>query len=106
MRGQERRRHQAPADLFAEHGELDHAQAQSPVVLGQLDRQPSLVRHGRPHGLVVPGRSVHRRLTGSRPGTGERPHDRPGPDPGPERVRPRHFVEERRRGVTQGLLVA
>ena len=35
----------------------------------------------------------------------ERPDDRPGPDPGPERLGPGHLVEERRRGVAQGLLV-
>ena len=47
-----------------------------------------------------------RRLAGGGPGAGQRPDDRSRPDPGPERVRAGHLVEQRRRGVTQGLLVA
>ena len=104
--GEERRRHQPAPDLLAEHGELDHAQPQAALVLGQLDRQPSLLRHGRPHGLVVALRRVRRGAPRRRPGAGKRADDRPRPDPGPEGVGPGHAVEERRRGVTQGLLVA
>ena len=107
---EERRGHQAAPDLLAEHGDLDHAQPQAALVLGQLDRQPALVGHGRPRRRRRsrcggrPAAARHRAAVPS-PAPGQRPDDRPGPDPGPQRVGPGHPVEQRRRGVAQRLLV-
>ena len=103
--GQERRRHQAAPDLLAEHGELHHAQPQAALVLGELDRQPPLLRHGGPHGVVVALRRVRRGVArdGTRPGSV--PTIAPGPDPGPEGIGPGLPVEEGRRGIAQRLLV-
>ena len=57
--------------------------------------------------LVVAPRRVRRRSPPvGGPGSGERADDRPGPDPGAQGVGPGHPVEERGRGVAQGLLVA
>ena len=55
---------------------------------------------------VVAPRRIGRGLPRRRPGPGERPDDRPGPDAGTQGVGSGHAVEERGRGLTQSLLVA
>src|SRR5207244_2588391 len=37
-----------PPDLLEEHGRFDHAQAESPIALGDLDAHPALVDHRLP----------------------------------------------------------
>ena len=81
--GQERRRHQMTTDLLAQHGHLDHAQPEAALVFGHLERQPTLVGHGRPDRAVVAvrrvGHAVGRRRRPPRAGCRPPTRSRPGP---------------------------